>query len=144
MARPLGAFVHFLKEPPAEITPQASQFALTEDSFRLVAADPLAKLRTLPRDVRETLTFRNGCVYCHTFRGIGSRSHHVTAAAGAPHGGLALPLEDYPPDAWRAFLFDQQRVAREIGASPNPVPDPGRQALYDLVNAERPAPGATR
>jgi hypothetical protein len=144
MARPLGAFVHFLKDPPAEITPQPGQFALTEDSFRLVAADPLAGLRGLRRDVLETLTFRNGCVYCHTFRGIGSRSHHVTAAGGAPHGGLGLPLEDYPPDVWKAFLFDQLTVARTIGATPNPVPDPARQALYDLVNAARPAaPGKT-
>ena len=30
MARPLGAFIHCLKEPPAELAVQASQFALTK------------------------------------------------------------------------------------------------------------------
>lgn len=137
MARPLGAFIHFMKEPPREIALQASHFALTEDSFRLVATDPLAALKDLRRDLHDTVTFRNGCVYCHSLRGVGARSHHVTAETGAPHGGFALPLESYPPEVWKAFLFDQTAVARTIGASPNPVADGVRQPLYDLVNRSR-------
>jgi acetyl esterase/lipase len=138
MARPVGAFIHFLKEPPPGVAmPQASQFALTEDSFRLVGADPLATLKDLRKDVYDTVTVRNGCVYCHTLRGVGSRSQHVTADAGTPHGGAALPLESYPPTVWKAFIFDQAAVARKIGASPNPVAEGTQQALYDLVNRAR-------
>jgi len=134
MARPLGAFIHFLKEPPPELVVQAAHFALTEDSFRLVADDPLAGLRELRKELREVVTFQNGCVYCHSLKGIGARSHHVTASAGAPHGGSALPLESYPPEVWRNFIFDQNTVAMKIGASPNIVAEGAKQALYDLVN----------
>jgi acetyl esterase/lipase len=137
MARPLGGFIHFMKEPPAEIALQAAHFGLTEKSFRLVADDPLAPLKQLRKDLYEVVTFRNGCVYCHTLQGIGSQSHHVTAASGARHGGLALALEAYPPAVWRAFVFDQNRVAKKIGASPNLVAESARQALYDLVNKSR-------
>ncbi|HWO41636.1 MAG TPA: alpha/beta hydrolase, partial [Candidatus Eisenbacteria bacterium] len=137
MARPLGAFIHFLEEPPAELGVQAAQYALTIDSFRLVERDPLAGLADLSRDLRETMSFRNGCVYCHDFRGIGSRSHHVTAANGKPHGGFALPLASYPPEVWRNFVFDQESVAKKIGASPNIVAPEVRQALFELVNGSR-------
>jgi arylformamidase len=134
MARPLGAFIHFLHEPPAELGPQPAQYGLTEDSFRWVARDPLAPLKNLTRDLYDTVTFRNGCVYCHTLRATGSRSHHVTASAGAPHGGFALPLESYSPEVWQNFIFDQHRVAAKIGASPNPVAERVRKPLFDLVN----------
>ena len=137
MARPLGAFIHFMKAPPAEIALQEAHFGLTEKSFRLVAEDPLAPLKNLRKDLYEAVTFRNGCVYCHSLQGIGSKSHHITAASGAPHGGLALALEDYPPAVWRAFIFDQLAVAKKIGASPNVVAKSARQALYDLVNKSR-------
>jgi acetyl esterase/lipase len=144
MARPLGAFIHFMKEPPEEIDPLGGHFALTEDGFRLVATDPLAAVKDLPRDVYDTVTFRNGCVYCHSWRGAGSRSDHVTAMTGAAHGGVALPLESYPPEVWKAFLFDQDAVARKIGVRPNPVADVARQSLYDLVNESRRTQGQKR
>jgi acetyl esterase/lipase len=137
MARPLGAFIHFLKEPPAEVAVQASQFALTEDSFRLVADDPLEGLKDLRKDIYAAVTFRNGCVYCHSLGGIGSQSHHVTAMTGKAHGGLALPLESYPPEVWKAFIFDQNSVAERIGASPNPVAEQSRGLLFDVVNRSR-------
>lgn len=137
MARPLGAFIHFLKPPPAEIALQAAHYGLTEKSFRLVAEDPLAPLKNLSKELYETVTFRNGCVYCHTLQGIGSQSHHVSSATGARHGGLALALEEYPPEVWRAFIFDQFTVARKIGASPNAVAEGVRQPLYELVNKSR-------
>jgi arylformamidase len=137
MARPLGAFIHFLKEPPPEMTLQAAQFALTEDSFRLAATDPLAGIGDLSQDLYEAVTARNGCVYCHSLRGLGSRSHHVVAATGVAHGGEALALESYPPGVWRKFIFDQLNVAKTIGASPNVVSEEVRQPLFELVNRSR-------
>jgi arylformamidase len=139
MARPLGAFIHFLKKPPQELPPQGAQYGLTENSFKLMAADPLGPLQGLQKGLYDTITVRNGCVYCHSLRGVGSRSHHVTAATAAQHGGLALPLESYPPEVWKSFIFDQESVARKIGASPNMVADPIRQSLFDLVNQSREA-----
>jgi acetyl esterase/lipase len=133
MARPLGAFIHFLKEPPVELQAQSSHYALTSESFRLVNDDPLKRLRSTPKDVYEVLTYRNGCVYCHSFRGVGSRSHHTLVSTGAPHGGFALPLETYPAEVWKEFIFSQHEVAEKIGASPNVVEENVRQALYDLV-----------
>jgi len=76
-------------------------------------------------------------VYCHTFRGAGSQSHHVTIPHGSPHGGLALPLESYPPEVWKAFIFNQHEAAAKIGASPNIVDEKARQGLYDLVAESR-------
>jgi arylformamidase len=137
MARPLGAFLHFLKEPPPEIALQAAQFALTEDSFRLVTNDPLAGLSDLPKELYRVLTVRNGCVYCHSLRGLGSRSHHIVAATGNAYGGEALPLEAYPPQVWHTFIFDQLNVAKKIGASPNVVQESVRQPLFELVNRSR-------
>lgn len=137
MARPLGAFIYFLKEPPVTLRQQSWHFALTEDSFRLAEKNPLAPAKNLPKNVYEAMTFRNGCFSCHSFRGIGARAHHILAAAGAPHGGFALALEEYPPAVWKAFMFDQERVADKMGATPNIVADPARQLLYDLVVQER-------
>lgn len=137
MARPVGAFIHFLEPPPPELARQAPYYGLTENSFKLSADDPLASLKDLPKEVYEAMTIRNGCVYCHSFRGIGSQSHHVTESGNKPHGGLALPLESYPENVWKAFVFDQEAVAKKIGASPNIVDEEARQALYDLVVESR-------
>lgn len=139
MARPLGAFIHFLTEPPPEIPLHQSQFALTEDSFRLVAADPLAGLKELRKDIYEAVTFRNGCVYCHSLRGVGSQSHHVTASSGSAHGGTALPLESYPPEVWKSFISDPNATAKKIGATPKAVAAGTRQAFFELVNKARDA-----
>jgi acetyl esterase/lipase len=139
MARPLGGFIHFLRPPPPEFALQAAQFGLTEDSFRLVASDPLAGIKDLPKNLYDVVTVRNGCVYCHRLRGIGSRSHHVVAATGAAHGGEAMALEDYPPEVWRNFIFDQHAAAKKIGASPNVIAPELRQGLFDLVNQSRKA-----
>ncbi len=137
MARPLGAFIHFLKEPPVELQVQSSHYALTPESFRLFNDDPLKRLRNIPKEVYDVLTYRNGCVYCHSFRGVGSRSHHTVVSTGAPHGGFALPLETYPPKVWKGFIFNQHDVAEKIGASPNVVEENVRQELYDLVVKDR-------
>lgn len=137
MARPLGAFIHFLKEPPAELALQAAQFALTADSFRLAEQDPLARFRALPNPVFEALTHRNGCVYCHSFQGVGARSHHITASSGAAHAGFALPLEEYPPEVLKAFFFDQHGVAAKMGATPNLVDEEIRSVLYEMILKSR-------
>ncbi|MSP37066.1 MAG: alpha/beta hydrolase [Deltaproteobacteria bacterium] len=137
MARPLGAFLHFLNEPPQEFGLQAAQFGLTEDSFRLVANDPLARFKDLRKDLYETVTVRNGCVYCNGLRGTNVRSHHIVAGTGTAYGGEALALESYPPEVWRAFIFDQINVAKKIGASPNVVAESVRQELFELVNQSR-------
>ena len=133
MVRPLGAFIYFLEEPPPELAPQPSFYALTENSFQWTEQDPLAPARSLPKALYQTLTFRNGCVYCHSIGGVGSQSHHIIAGGGRPHGGLALPLESYPEEVWKAFLFSQHEVAAQIGALPNVVDEETRQALYDFV-----------
>lgn len=137
MARPVGAFLHFLEAPPPEMIRQAPYYGLTANSFRLAEEDPLASLKDLPKEVYEAVTVRNGCVYCHSFRGIGPQSHHVTAADNEPHGGLALALESYPENVWQEFMFNQEAVAKKIGASPNMVGEEARQALYDLVVESR-------
>jgi acetyl esterase/lipase len=137
MARPLGGFIHFLEAPPPELTRQPPYYGLTEDSFRLMKENPIAFLKDVPKAVYDALTVRNGCVYCHTFRGIGSQSYHVAASDSRRHGGLALPLESYPENVWKAFMFDQENVAKKIGASPNSVDEQARQALYDLVAKSR-------
>jgi arylformamidase len=133
MARPLGAFIHFMEEPPPEMMRQAPYYGLTESSFRLTEEDPLASLKDLPKEVYDAVTILNGCIYCHSFRGVGPQSHHVTASNSKPHGGLALPLESYPENVWKEFMFNQEAVAKKIGASPNIVSEEARQALYDLV-----------
>jgi len=137
MARPLGAFIHFLKPPPPELALQAAQFGLTEDSFHWAMSDPLAGLKDLPKNLYEVVTARNGCIYCHSLHGLGSRSHHIVAATGTAYGGEAIPLESYPPEVWRNFIFDQPSVAKKIGASPNVVAPEMRQSLFDLVNQSR-------
>jgi len=137
LAMPLGAFIYFLKEPPLELAAQSWHFGLTEDSFRRFKDDPLKAIRDVPQDVEQALTFRNGCVYCHSFRGAGSRSHHVQPLTGKAQGGFALPLESYPPEVWREFMFNQTAVARKMGATPNIVTEAARQTLFDLVERSR-------
>jgi hypothetical protein len=113
LVMPLGAFVYFLKEPPPELAAQSWHFGLTADSFRRFHDDPLKAIRDVPKDVEEALTFRNGCVYCHAFRGAGARSHHVHALTGAAQGGFALPLEDYPPEVGVSFCSIKSRSRKE-------------------------------
>lgn len=137
MARRLGAFVYFLKEPPGRLRPQPQHYGLTIKSFQLAKKDPLAPLRALPKSLREVLTYRNGCIYCHSLRNAGSRSYHILASTGAAHGGFALPLESYPPAVWKAFVFKQREVAKQIGASPNLIEETARQPLYELVTKYR-------
>jgi acetyl esterase/lipase len=138
MVRSLGGFIHFLKQPPESLRPPTqAMYALTLDSFRLAATDPLAGVGELPRDVREVMEYRNACFSCHAFRGVGARAGHVTAAGGAFQGGFGLPLESYPPEVWRRFIFDHETSAKMINVRPNAVKGPVAEKLYDLVVEER-------
>jgi acetyl esterase/lipase len=138
MARPVGAFLYFLKAPPPRIGPSTrSGYALTPNSFRLVPTNPFASIADAPVAVREVLVRSNACLNCHSFRGIGAHAGHITGADGKLHGGFALPLESYSPAVWHQFMFDQATSARLIGVKPNPVEGPAAQALYDVVVAER-------
>ncbi|HEY1371343.1 MAG TPA: hypothetical protein VGH50_02660, partial [Candidatus Binatia bacterium] len=66
-----------------------------------------------------------------------AESRHYGALDAKPHGGVALALESYPDAVWRRFVFNPDEAAKLIGASPNPVAEESRQALYDLVVAAR-------
>ena len=46
---------------------------------------------------------------------------------------FGLPLEAYPPEAWRRYVFEQLEVAEEIGASAVVLAPEERRLLYDAV-----------
>ena len=140
LALSAGAFVHFLKPPPRALAPQSWHFGFTLDSFTRVNDDPLKRFRSLGKDLLATLTYRNGCVFCHRFQGVGARSHHVHALSAQPYGGFALPLEQYPAKVWEDFVFNQEKVARKMGANPNVVLDSVRQQLFEMVRRSRGQP----
>jgi acetyl esterase/lipase len=138
IAAPLGAFVYFRRAPPAQLAPPTyTTYALTSESFRLSREDPLAPLRDLPDELLAVLTHGNGCVYCHELRGVGARAGHLRLTDGELVGGFALPLESYPAEVWRRFVFEQEAVAAEIGASPNPIPAEQAPRLFELVERAR-------
>lgn len=139
MARPLGAFLYFPGEDPANAEWNAllGRYALTVDSFRLQASDPLEGLGDLPPLVRAALVEEHDCVSCHRFRDVGGRAFHIRARDAAPVGGHAMPLERYPAVVWKRFVFDQARVAEEVGATPVRFMPIMGKALYDFVVAER-------
>lgn len=138
MARSVGAFIYFLKPPPAELQPPtASMYALTMQGFRLSEEDPLAMMADLPRDIYQVMHHRNACFSCHSFRGTGVRAGHVRARNGEPAGGYAIALEDYPPQALRRFLFEQEKSAAIMGVRPNAVTVTAARQLHELVAAER-------
>ena len=138
MIRPLGAFLHFRSAPPPHLRNKSyAPFGLTARSFRWVRADPLGAVRGLTGDLREAMLGEQGCLKCHTFRGVGARSHHVLAADGAPYGAFGLPLEEYPVDVLRRFLFEQDAVAESFGVFPLRVAPSAVNALFDLVTHEK-------
>lgn len=138
MARSVGAFIHFLRPPPAELQPPtASVYALTADSFRLFEKNPLEKMADLPKDVYDVMYHRNACFSCHSFRGTDVRAGHVRARNGEPSGGFAIALESYASDVFRRFMFEQDKSAALMGVRPNAVVGPVARRLHDLVVTER-------
>jgi hypothetical protein len=113
-------------------------FALTPESLRVTDEDPLAALRDLEPGFQEFLIRDKACVSCHRFRGAGARAGHLSASDAELVGGFALPLEEYPPDAWRRYVFEQEKVAKEIGATTVDLTPEWQRILYDSVVAERP------
>jgi hypothetical protein len=132
LARPVGGFLHFPRSgdtAPRVVT--FADFALTPSSFRVVDEDPLAAVRALPKPLLRTLTSEQGCLQCHSLRGTGARSHHLRAIDGKATGGDALPFEEYPHDALRRFLFEQDEVAQIFGVAPIRVDETAATLLID-------------
>ncbi len=140
LARPLGAFLLFPAEEPAALGSRVfGRYALTSESVRLSEVDPWAAVSDLPNDLRAAVTRDFACLACHQLRGAGSRAGHLRASDAALVGGFGLALEDYPAEAWRRYVFDQTRVAAEIGATPVLLEGAIAQRLFDLVVSERAA-----
>lgn len=138
MIRPLGAFLHFRTPPPEDARNATfAPFALDATSFHWVDQDPLAPVRSLGGELREVMIGTQGCLKCHAFRGAGARAHHVLASSGQPYGAYALPLEGYPTDVLRRFLFEQDKVADAFGVVPLPVEPNAARQLFDMVQRER-------
>ena len=136
--RSVGAFIYFLKPPPARLVPPRTvTYSLTLDSFRRSETDPLAAMASLPREVYEVMHVHNGCFSCHGFRGTDVRAGHVRARDGALQGGFALALESYPPEVWRQFMFEHEKAVAAIGVRPNAVKGPAAEKLYQAVVEER-------
>jgi len=119
LVRHVGGFIHV---PDGEsLATTGVDFALTPASFHVVSGDPLAAARTMP-----ALVDRQGCLQCHAFRGAGARSHHLRATDGKLAEAFALPLEEYPNDVLRKFLFQQDEVAQMLGVGAIRVAEPAQ------------------
>ena len=141
MIRHVGGFLH-VPDAPAAGTPGAAalsvptlaEFALTAASFHVVDEDPLAVARKVPRPLAAALTNEQGCLQCHALHGNGGRAHHVRAADGQVAEANGLPLEEYPPDVLRRFLFEQDAVAKSFGVGPLHVSETvANQLLAELT-----------
>ena len=138
LARPAGAFLHFRSAPPASVVSSIfGLFGLMLESFQLIDSDPFAPLSDLMKKDRDFLIREKACVSCHQFRGVGARAGHIRARDGALVGGFALPLEEYPPEVWRRYCFEQAEVAAEVGANEVILAPEWQQRLFELVVRER-------
>jgi acetyl esterase/lipase len=138
LTRSAGAFIYFALPPPASvITNTSGLFGLTPESFQLTDSDPLAPLSDLEEVDRNLLVRDKACVSCHQFRGVGARAGHIRASDGELVGGFALPLEEYPPEVWRRYCFEQKEVATELGVRAVGLSPEWQQRLFDLVVRER-------
>jgi hypothetical protein len=119
MVRHIGAFLYLpgTDASPFRVTTLADM-ALTATSFRVTNADPLAIARKVPKLLGATLTNEQGCLQCHSLGGNGARAHHLRAADGKVAEAHGLPLEEYPRDVLRRFLFEQEAVAKSFGVAP--------------------------
>jgi hypothetical protein len=138
MTRPVGAFLFFPNGEPPEIEDTTlAGFGLTPASFRFTKDDPLARIRSLSPELRDALSGRDGCLKCHSLHGAGARAHHVRANDGQPHGGFALPLEEYTRDVLQRFLFDQDTVAASFGVDPLHIDPPTANALFEMISVKK-------
>jgi acetyl esterase/lipase len=138
MARPLGAFLYFRTPLPPELQNKTyAPYGLDPAGFHWVKNDPLAPIRSLDGGLREALAGEQGCLTCHSYRGAGGRSHHALALDAKPYGAFALPLEEYPSDVLRRFLFEQDAVAKSFGVKPLRVDKTVAGELFDMVSHEK-------
>lgn len=114
--------------------PTLAEFALTTASFRVVARDPLAVARAVPKPLAAALTNEQGCLQCHMLRGEGARAHHLRAADGKVAEAHGLPLEEYPREVLTRFLFDQDAVAKSFGVGPLRVDETAAKQLIAEVS----------
>jgi acetyl esterase/lipase len=137
LARPAGAFLYFASPPPPGVVQSVSGlFELTLESFQLTDSDPLASLSDLEEEDRYFLVREKACLSCHRFRGAGARAGHIRASDGELVGGFALPLEEYPPEVWRRYCFEQAEVAAELGVGAVNLSPEWQQRLFELVVRE--------
>ncbi|MEC9367832.1 MAG: hypothetical protein VX871_03990, partial [Pseudomonadota bacterium] len=134
--RPLGAFLYFRKPPPKELTPKFGLIAsLKLESITFTPKNPLASLEGLSPSLKSTLTSGDGgCIYCHKLGGVGGRMHHLAAIGASPQPGYALPLRSYSRDVMHNFLYDQERVARMFGVTPNFVSAAQAKELAEFLS----------
>jgi hypothetical protein len=138
LTRSAGAFLYFALPPPTSVVSNTSGlFGLTLESFQLTDSDPLAALSDLEDADRNFLVREKACVSCHQFRGVGARAGHIRASDGELVGGFALPLEEYPPEVWRRYCFEQTEVAAELGVRKVGLSPEWQQRLFELVVRER-------
>lgn len=139
MTRPVGGALLFPGQRPHRFpTAITVPSGLTPSSFRWQREDPLRSVRILPDSIQDVLIGASGCLHCHAFRGEGAGSQHVLLEDPSVRGGgIALALEQYPPDVLRAFLFEQERVAGMFGARPLVLSANLAAELEALVRAER-------
>jgi len=124
MVRHIGAFLYLPRAEnddrgtPAFHVTTLADMALTQASFRVANKDPLAVARGVPKLLGATLTNEQGCLQCHALKGNGARAHHLRASDGQVAEAHGLPLEEYPRDVLRRFLFEQEAVSKSFGVAP--------------------------
>ncbi len=143
VARPMGAFLYML-DPRSSQPTTLTHFSIDISGFARSEEDPLAGLRDVGEEVLWTLTGGRGCVSCHSFRGVGSRSGHLRAVDAEPQGGYALALEEYPREVWRRFVFQPGEAAALLQAPHPSVRGRAAVLLFEVVErARRPMPAAS-
>ncbi len=136
--RPLGPVLFFEKEadiPGDLVIPLLVRSALTLEGIEFWSENPLASIAAYPPEVQKTITTANKCVYCHQIEKLNARHHHLDAKTGEPQGGFGLPLVDYPDEVIQSFLYDQEKTAKKIGMTPNPLGEDVVQIFDDWLAA---------
>lgn len=137
-ARTLGPVLHFRKPVPDDLNiPLLLRSALSLDGIAFSHENPLAELKAYSHTIQRIITHENKCVYCHPIGTKTARAYHLDALTAKPQGGYGLPLSEYPDHVMRAFLFDQENVAKTIGMIANPLPEDVVDEFYEWVRSTR-------
>ena len=128
----LGPFLYFEKEVPEELKLPLWQYGQIKfNKIELHKKSHVERLQT-PSTGLNTL-IHNNCISCHKISGIGGNAHHINAINLTKEPGYALPLGDYTKTVMHTFLYDQTKVALEIGVHPNPVHEVTAKELLDYL-----------